>query len=151
MHKTLFIYIIVIFSLTACKPPVEAIQVIDKPQCLKSQSRCDIKTNIGIFTLRFNVKEVKVEIPFTMQIAYIGKESIQKINGYMEGKNMFMGKIPLFFKKMLINNQFSAETMLVACTEPNMVWRTWIHVEYKMKNQQKLFKQRFFVDFSSRY
>lgn len=151
MLKTFFVYFVVIFPLTACKPVKKTIQVLDKPQCLKSQSSCEIKTNIGVFTLRFNVREVKVEVPFTMHVSYLGKQKIKKITGYMEGKNMFMGKIPLFFKSILVNNAFSAETMLVACTEPKMQWRVWINAEYSKQNQQQPIKQGFFVDFTSSY
>jgi len=151
MLKTFFVFFVVVFFITSCKPSVQKVQLLAKPQCLKSQSRCNIKTSIGTFTLNFNVSKVKVETPFTMQVSYVGKQEIINISGYMEGKNMFMGKIPLLFKSESIKNTFSAETMLVACTEPKMEWRVWINAEVKLQNQLKTMNQGFFVDFASSY
>jgi len=151
MLKTISVIFIIIFSLSACKPKVDKMPQLNKPQCLTSQSVCVIKTTMGKFTVGFNVAEVKVETPFSIIVSYTGKQKIETINGYMEGKNMFMGKIPLLFKNNLNNNRFIAGTMVVACSEPKMTWRVWIKAKYQSENLQKEMVQGFFVDFTSSY
>ena len=71
--------------------------------------------------------------------------------GYIEGKTMFMGKIPLFFNHQLQNNehnQFIAETMLGSCSEDSMIWRLWLTLEMADVNNKK-HQTTFFVDVES--
>jgi len=158
--------IIYLFLCTACKPTTtKRVQAnhLAKPQCIQTQSVCVHKTKVGNFSLLFNVKSVKTEVPFTLYIQYQGPLQLQSVNAYMEGKNMFMGKIPLFFQATPLNKSdntktlpykkqtLSAETMVVACSEPNMQWRVWFTAKLFDKNQQKTITQQFFVDFNSRY
>lgn len=157
---------VLFFLCTACKPNNTATIKRDhlaKPQCISDQSDCLRITKVGNFSLLFDVKTIKTEVPFSLYIQYQGKLQLQSIAAYMEGKNMFMGKIPLFFKPaaLTLNNSqntannksrtFSAETMVVACSEPDMQWRVWVTAKLFDKNRQKTVSQQFFIDFNSRY
>ena len=137
-----------LFLLSACGP-VEKIGVV-KPHCLASQSRCLIKTKVGSFSVLFDVKKIHGDIPFSIRIHYQGTNELKTLSGYMEGKTMFMGKIPLSFKKQNIKNDlYVANSMVVACTSPVMTWRIWISSQLYDQNQQKNITQGFFVDFDS--
>ncbi|MBA6349087.1 hypothetical protein [Colwellia sp. BRX8-9] len=128
-------------------------------QCLTSQSICEIKTIFGRMLVKFNVGKVLTEHPFDIRVE-LKKDHLLKDNfsaedsysvvGYMEGKTMFMGKIPLFFTEDITTekNYFVAETMLGSCSEDNMVWRLWLTVEKKSANNDKE-QTSFFIDFQS--
>ena len=142
--------------MVGCKP-AESIkaQTLQKPKCLAKQSPCLINDKIGMFSITFNVDEVIAEIPFTIFFNYQSNSdyTVQKVIGFLEGKNMFMGKVPLFFNAA--NNAesrqvFNAETMVVACSEPNMVWNLWITVTLKNASQ-KVIEKKILVNFSSHY
>lgn len=130
-------------------------------QCINTQTRCEVVTEFGTVLIRFNVEKVLTEFPFSIQITQINNttmienkmiEQKMKISGYMEGKTMFMGKIPLFFKREIKDNDnspFIAETMLGSCSKDVMTWRLWLTIEKQGKidkNQQT----SFFIDFDSK-
>lgn len=109
--------------------------------------------------VKFNVGKVLTEHPFDIRVE-LKKDHLLKDNfsaedsysvvGYMEGKTMFMGKIPLSFTEDITTekNYFVAETMLGSCSEDNMVWRLWLTVEKKSANNDKE-QTSFFIDFQS--
>jgi hypothetical protein len=70
-------------------------------------------------------------------------QSITKATAYLEGRDMFMGKVPVFFEPTGDGKIYLAESLLANCSEEQMVWRLWITVELIDKNQT------FFVDFTS--
>ncbi|NQZ89784.1 MAG: hypothetical protein HRT54_19610 [Colwellia sp.] len=133
-------------------------------QCLSDQSRCEVITEFGTVLVKFNVEKVLTELPFSILVEFkessllsneINQKDKQntklKVLGYMEGKTMFMGKIPLFFDNQLEDNkynQFIAETMLGSCSEDRMTWRIWITLEINDINNKKE-QTTFFIDFPS--
>ena len=133
-------------------------------QCLSDQSRCEVITEFGTVLVKFNVEKVLTELPFSILVEFkessllsneINQKDKQnnklKVLGYMEGKTMFMGKIPLFFDNPLEDNkynQFIAETMLGSCSEDRMTWRIWITLEMNDINNKKE-HTTFFIDFPS--
>jgi hypothetical protein len=80
----------------------------------------------------------------------IRSENSYSVVGYMEGKTMFMGKIPLFFNKEVKKNSayFLAQTMLGSCSEDKMIWRLWLTIENKVASKSKV-PTTFFIDFHS--
>jgi hypothetical protein len=145
--------------LYGCSPKNPKLSPVIPFQCINTQTRCEIVTEFGIVSVKFNVEKVTTESPFSMLIE-LQENSVSsnktdnkevKVLGYMEGKTMFMGKIPLFFKKKEgtdKNNQFIAETMLGSCSEKLMTWRLWLTLETKSiydKKQQTTFS----VDFDA--
>jgi len=147
--------------LSGCYPK-ESTQSATTPfQCINSQTRCELTTELGNFGLQFNVEEVLTEFPFSIQVSRINNTKIIektnsknkiKISGYMEGKTMFMGKIPLFFNKVDNESEsvaFIAETMLGSCSQDVMTWRLWLTIE-KQGNIEKSHQTTFFIDFDSK-
>jgi hypothetical protein len=126
-------------------------------QCINSQSSCAVATAFGTVLVTFNVDKVLTELPFSLLVELkksnllvkdVNSPNDLKILGYMEGKTMFMGKIPLFFNDKTNDGQFIAETMLGSCSEDLMTWRLWLTLEMTDVNNIKD-QTTFFIDFDS--
>ncbi|MBU2870836.1 hypothetical protein KO502_09000 [Colwellia sp. E2M01] len=141
------------------------------PQCISSQSQCDIVTEIGSFNVKFAqvrpnnevVNDIKTESPFVIELSFLATPLIENIDkeeslpvqvdkpnvtikAHLEGRDMFMGKIPIFFEqnsKSDVGERYSAESLLGSCSEEEMIWRLWLTVE------REGMSQTFFVDFTS--
>lgn len=120
-------------------------------QCIDSQSQCEINTEFANFNVKFSqhklLDKVKTELPFFIELTPTSQQSpiqsITKVSAYLEGRDMFMGKVPVFFEPTDKDNVYLAQSLLANCSEEQMVWRLWITVELKDKTQT------FFVDFTS--
>ncbi len=162
MFKALLL-VIVVFNIISCKPPVvassEKAQKI-MPQCLISQSQCLVETSIGTFNVTFSVnsnhKKVITEVPFHIIVDLVPSEGVtnhlSNVKGYLEGRDMFMGKVPAFFFQSIVEEKqvYMAEILLGSCSEDIMTWRLWLTVELDENNnfnnkQEKIF----FIDFDS--
>ncbi len=154
------VVILFIFNILACSPAQQAGKkesaVSQVPfVCIESQSRCEVTTDVGTFTLSFSGQihagKVITELPFQIQLELeplVQDYQLVSVNSYLEGKSMFMGKIPVFFQALEENsNATRAETLLVNCSEETMTWRQWFSVEIKQGSQTV--KQDFFIDFDS--
>ncbi|MDX2370593.1 MAG: hypothetical protein QNK36_19680 [Colwellia sp.] len=154
------IVLLFIINIVACNPVQQASQQKNtSPQasftCLASQSRCDVSTELGTFSIEFSAQvdmgKVKTELPFQIQLTFDGMKQnsqLKSVSSYLEGKSMFMGKIPVFFQSSERNsNSPIAETLLVSCSEEVMTWRLWFEVE--IEQAEKTVKQDFFIDFDS--
>jgi hypothetical protein len=129
-------------------------------QCISDQSRCEVITKFGTVLVKFNVEKVLTELPFQIQLEFKKDsflddnphpQNFNSVVGHMEGKTMFMGKIPLFFNNRLEGNEdnpFIAETMLGSCSEDRMTWRIWITLEMIDVNNNKD-QTTFFIDVDS--
>lgn len=148
------------FNLFACNPVQQASQqksTLSKVPfiCIASQSRCEVITDFGTFTIEFSGQvdtgKIKTELPFQIQLTFDGMtESYQlkNVSSYLEGKTMFMGKIPVFFQAADKSSDIIiAETLLASCSEEVMTWRLWFTVEIEQAN--KTMEQSFFIDFDS--
>ncbi|MCJ8296076.1 MAG: hypothetical protein MJK15_16860 [Colwellia sp.] len=146
--------------LSACQPVSELDSVNGfntlVPLCITSQSQCQVNTELANFSIKFSQQQlsdnVKTELPFlieltelaeTVQSEQVTKQSITNISAYLEGKDMFMGKVPVFFEQSGKEGVYSAQSLLASCSEEHMDWRMWITIE--LKGQE----QTFFVDFTS--
>ena len=129
-------------------------------QCISDQSRCEVVTKFGLILVKFNVEKLLSELPFKIQLEFkkdqllsdnTHSQNLKSVVGYMEGKTMFMGKIPLFFNNQLEGNEdkrFIADTMLGSCSEDRMTWRIWITLEMIDTNNNKD-QTTFFIDIDS--
>lgn len=122
-----------------------------KPHCLSSQNHCTITIENKRFPVLFNVNEVIPEQLFSIIIPSLSalqptntvienlqgidenKVEIIAISGYLEGINMYMGKIPLFFNSRAEN--FIADVMVGSCSEENMKWRLLFTIKYELNNE----------------
>jgi len=120
MLKKIVIGLFVITLFCGCTPENKVANQYITPKCITSQSVCQVQSRFGEVTIKFDVEKVTTENSF--HIYFEGLSSTEyTIDGYLEGRDMFMGKIPLFFKR---NNSFSfiTETLLGSCTENKMIW-----------------------------
>ena len=169
MLNKLFFSIFVL-SISACKPVSEhngqntATKLI--PQCINSQSICEIKTEFSSYIVKFsqhtsssNIKgklldNITTELPFSIELSQINTQietkiqtnselNTTKVSAYLEGRDMFMGKVPVFFEREGESNIYSAESLLASCSEDQMVWRLWVTIDMTGKTET------FFVDFTS--
>ena len=160
MNK-IFVVILIILNLIACNPAQKASQNKNTSSkipfsCLSSQNQCDINTELGTFTIEFSGQieegKVKTELPFHIQLTFNAateNTQIKTVNSYLEGKSMFMGKIPVFFEQTENNsNVMRAETLLVNCSEEIMTWRQWFAIE--VEQEGKIVTQDLFIDFHSK-
>ena len=167
MFKYYFCLFLIIV-LSSCNPSQDKVHKKNDPICLPSQSQCKIELPVGTFTVKFAVdKNVITEMPFNIEISYFqqstqqGSETlkVKKIMAYLEGKEMFMGKIPVLFSPASsptptsssseIKNSFTGETMLGSCSDDQMTWRLWITAELENKTQTETISKTFFVEFDS--
>jgi hypothetical protein len=148
------------FNLIACEPIIATSSKENTQQqatfvCLTSQSQCEVNSNYGSFYLHFSQiaqeqGKIKTELPFQLKLTFDGlKETyqIQSISSYLEGKTMFMGKIPVFFHETDTNTMI-AESLLANCSEDVMTWQLWVQVEILVGDEVK--QQDFFVYFDSK-
>ena len=83
-------------------------------------------------TLSSGSETIKAESEINFELLVKSEKNIRITSAWLEGKDMFMGKIPLFFAPNNItksNFHVSAQTMIGACTEESMVWVMNIAVE----------------------
>lgn len=158
------IFINGLFLVSACNPVTEknsnTSANMQVAQCISSQSQCEVNTSVGSFSIKFSqqklVNKVKTELPFSIELSQLPMKpvieqansqdkqaSITHVSAYLEGKDMFMGKVPVFFEQIDKGNNYLAQSLLASCSEEFMVWRLWVTV---MVAEQK---QTFFVDFTS--
>lgn len=154
------VVILLIINILACNPIQQASQKKNTlPQspftCLTSQSRCEVITDLGTFSVQFSGQldtgKIKTELPFQVRMkfdAITDTSQLKSVSSYLEGKTMFMGKIPVFFQSSKINSDsMSAESLLASCSEEIMTWRLWFNVE--IEHEEKITQQDFFIDFDS--
>ena len=123
--------------------------------CLKSQSDCLVKVDFGDFMIEFSGQveqgRIKTELPFMMKLTFTASEAsyqLKQISSYLEGVDMFMGKIPVLFQPdKQADYAWVAQTLLASCSEEIMTWRLWLQVDIVVKGQVE--QQQFFIDFAS--
>ena len=155
------IVILFIFNLLACNPIQQASQKKNtQPQipftCLTSQSSCEVSTDLGTFTIEFSGQvdtgKVKTELPFQIKLTFVGVNEnfqLKNVSSYLEGKSMFMGKIPVFFQLAEKSSDTTiAQTLLASCSDEVMTWQLWFTTE--IEQADKIIKQDFFIDFDSK-
>ncbi|SEL92454.1 hypothetical protein SAMN05216262_13413 [Colwellia chukchiensis] len=157
--KLLPLFVLVV-GLSACKPAPESTSQSNKSnaktwQCLTTQSHCQFDLGVGHIELLFDVNKIVAEQASRMMIKYQGPEKISHISGYLEGVDMYMGKVPLFFEQQLataarsqslINHDtdtstestkgvtsqvtqtqsFQADILVGSCAAEQMTWRIWL-------------------------
>ena len=149
--------------ISACKPVSEQDSANTLkplvPLCIASQSQCQVNTKLSNFSIKFSQQylsdKVKTELPFFIELVelieltespqseQITKKNTTNITAYLEGKDMFMGKVPVFFEQSGKDGVYLAQSLLASCSDEQMVWRLWITADISGQTQT------FFVDFTS--
>ncbi|MEM5554206.1 hypothetical protein WNY51_04830 [Pseudocolwellia sp. AS88] len=156
MFKIIAVYSTLVFILClclGCEKSKEIKEKVIEPKCISSQSNCFIKSASGDFSLLFNQEPVITETPFNISLISQTKNTIKNISAHMEGKNMFMGKVPLFFQQALVNTKeqkqhYIADTMLGSCSEEKMRWVIYFKITLEDPNGESLI-EHFTVEFDS--
>ncbi len=157
MLKIQTVTLLFLLTLLACTPVKKNKLTVLPPQCLASQSKCSIETQFGHIDVLFNRNKILTEVPFSIYLKLVNDEilneyKILQVKAYMEGKEMFMGKIPVFFSHVEQKNTLVAETLLGSCSEEQMVWRLWLTVFFEEETDKKStgnLQETFFIDFTS--
>ena len=142
-------------TIIACKPVSDSEKNSNihaaVPQCIDSQSACEIVTDLATIHVKFAQHQlsdkVKTELPFFIELSQLPQENVNanitNISAHLEGRDMFMGKVPIFFEQTDNDNIYMAQSLLANCSEEQMVWRLWVTVEMTENTQN------FFIDFTS--
>lgn len=159
MNKIMFV-ILLVLNIVACEPVQQASQNKKSSEkynfiCLASQSECEVNTDFGRYTVQFSENNdqgnITTEHPFTIKLTFVKNNKnyqLKKVISYLEGKDMFMGKIPVFFQSNeKTPNSMIAETLLANCSEEVMTWRLWFQVDIVVEGASQ--QQIFFIDFDS--
>lgn len=154
------IVLLFILNVFACDPVHQSANKRENYQqnnfaCLASQSQCEISTEFGRFNIQFSGQvaqdRIKTELPFEIQLKFNATKQayrLKSVISYLEGKDMFMGKIPVFFEpdeKQV--NIMVAETLLASCSKEMMTWRLWLKVDIAIEGEVQ--QENFFIDFDS--
>jgi hypothetical protein len=98
--------------LTACSPQdkvnlAAGVKSVRTAQCIAQQSQCQFDLAGGQVQVLFNVDRIVAEQAFNMVLNYQGTQALTSVSGYLEGVNMYMGKIPLFIDEHFPNNRLN--------------------------------------------
>ncbi|MBA6326714.1 hypothetical protein H4J46_01930 [Colwellia sp. MB02u-6] len=101
--------------LTACSPQdkvnlAAGVKSVRTAQCIAQQSQCQFDLAGGQVQVLFNVDRIVAEQAFNMVLNYQGTQALTSVSGYLEGVNMYMGKIPLFIDEDFPNNRLNNKT-----------------------------------------
>ncbi len=111
----------------------------EKSVCINTELSSDL-----VLTATPALITAETEIEFELTLKLKPNQNIQIKSAWLEGKNMFMGKIPLFFSKTKtpivspLENQvtYRANTLIGACTEEQMIWQ--MTIVWEEDGQEKL-------------
>ncbi len=104
---------------------------------------------MGELSILFNVERVLTEQMFNVVIRKELDDVEISVKAHLEGKDMFMGKIPLFFKE-LDNGDIASEILLGSCSDELMVWRMFLTITSSTnKDNDSVSTEHFIVDFES--
>ncbi len=135
-----------------CKPSSEISRDLEKPICIPSQSECAVNTKAGQFKVSFNQQQPAAETPFEIHVEYNGEQTIKSVSGYLEGIDMFMGKIPLIFTEFDSSNKnerlFIAKAMFGACSFEQMKWKAIFIAD--IEDNENLKQALFSISFTSK-
>ena len=139
--------------LAACQPKQVEQANYQAPQCLEGQSECQVVLPIGSAAVSFNLARITAETPFDIVVEIDSAADITKVSGYLEGVNMYMGKIPLFSDEIVKSDDENSvnvvfNTQLGSCAAPQMRWQAWLIIEY-LDDANKAQETRFSIEFPS--
>ena len=96
--------------------------------CDFERGKCGFENEFGMFLLSAEPGLITTESEIQFGLTHEDLNSVTIESAYLEGRDMYMGKIPLFFEKN--NDQLIASTMIGACIEKKMVWQMVINAKY---------------------
>lgn len=136
-YTVIFVFLLV---LVGCEQKKEELATSFPPQCIEAQSVCTLDTANGKFSFKFDIDKPIAEQPFYMYVNYNGEGTLHSLEAFMEGANMYMGKVPLFFEDTGVSESRKAMVLLGSCTEDKMIWKINFiaKIEFAGKVQQQV-------------
>lgn len=101
--------------------------------CDLSHSTCRISIGEKRLTAALNELPVRAEHDFVITMSG-GDATINPVNAWLEGRDMFMGTIPVSFEQTA--GQWQAATQVGSCSSSVMVWL--LHIEWSNGQRQQL-------------
>ena len=143
MLKKYTLMVVVSLFLLGCGQEKTKQETLIADKCISAQSQCHAEGEFGQFTITFDTEKPIAEQPFYMYVRYQGDKQLSKLEAYMEGKNMYMGKVPLFFETDDTNKSSAQKAMVLlgSCSEDKMLWQINFIATFNegTKTKQKLF------------
>ena len=124
-------YFLSVFILLGCKP--DPIHTEQFSTCQPNQL-CNYSAGIA---LTLDKPEVQPETPFDLLLTL--PEGWRVKRAKMTGVDMYMGMIPVFFEQN--NHQWHAQTMVGACSSPNMMWQLSITLQPQTNSSEPQLKE----------
>ncbi|WP_042011318.1 hypothetical protein [Aeromonas fluvialis] len=101
--------------------------------CDLSHTSCSVR--VGDKPLTVAIKELPLRAEHDFAIVITGGDPASKpVKATLEGKDMFMGTIPVSFEQ--IDGQWQGVTQVGSCTSPVMVWL--LNIEWSNGQRQQL-------------
>ena len=144
--KALILVCLNALLIVACSPATPPQSIYVTPQCINEQSQCLFDTSFGQLSVLFNVSKITTEQEFQMIVQGDGLAADTKVSAYLEGKDMYMGKIPLFFHYDLQQQYFVSDAILGSCSEEKMTWTMWLTIAEPNSTEKT---QSLSIDFTS--
>ena len=110
--------------LFSCSEQRVTVEKLANPECIISQSVCSLNTQFGEIDIAFNVRALVAEEAFTLFVLP-SNQKIMSVSGHLEGDDMYMGKIPLFFNE-LTESDYQAKSLFGSCAQDKMRWKIWL-------------------------
>ena len=130
MYKKYVLLVLLVFLLAACFEQKVSVEKFKEPVCTDFQSDCQVILAAETFDVKFDQPRLVAEQEFSIYLAPKKHSNIHLVSGYMEGVNMFMGKIPLTFIAQSSSansdqtiNLLQATSMFGGCSVNKMTWR----------------------------
>lgn len=124
MNKKCLVALLVLTSVISCSKKENSIDLSQSAQCISEQSHCYLESPFGVIDIAFDSQYLVAEQPFKLHIKS-KNSNLAVLGGYMEGVDMYMGKIPLLFNQAE-QGDFIAKTMFGSCSMKQMQWRVWL-------------------------
>jgi hypothetical protein len=145
---TRFLSYILVIALFGCEKKQEVASQYVSPKCISTQSQCQVTTDDGNFWVLFNVESIITESSFEITVKSDSKLKVVNVDAFMEGKAMFMGKIPLFFEQSVNNQEYVTEALLGSCSDDKMRWIIRFDVSLEQPDKTIIHK-KFSIEFNS--
>ena len=104
--------------------PAQTNRILAGGECVLSRADCRLPPPDELL-VSSSLRPIVPETPFTLTLR--GHPSMAPKHAWLEGRSMFMGRIPLSFSRQ--GDAWVASAMVGACSEPAMIWQLTIVLE----------------------
>lgn len=107
------------------------------PLCNFQVEPCSYDMGTTKAVLTSSIEKIKPEELFEFSLQIPDAENAEIKSAFIEGRDMYMGKIPVFFTSD--GDKYRSEVLLGACTEAQMVWRMTVNVVVDSQQHRLLY------------